>query len=482
MSFQSLAFFGFLAAALAVCLTAGRRSPRAGAAMLAAASAVFYLLGPGGWTVVLGGIACLLAGICVTACAIRRMARSGGRRRTMVLACVYHIAILVGFKYTEFLTGGAVEVGWAPLGLSFFTFQQLWLLKEVYTGEYVPAPGDSLLLYGLFFPTVTSGPILRPGIFFPQLREKGFLHPDWSDAAAGIYAICCGTIKKVLLADAFGTVVNNGWVHLEELSAPAAWLVILGYTLQLYFDFSGYCDIAAGVARLFGLRLPMNFDSPYRSASVTEFWKRWHITLTTFLRECLYFPLGGSRRGAIRTYCNILIVFLVSGFWHGAGWTFLVWGALHGLAQVVERVWGRGRDRLPFVLRWGLTFLFVNIAWVFFRAPDCTGALELLGRAVTGRLCKTGGLAAGGPFRRGDQRGADADSRLHALEKHPAGGAAVWGGDGRRPLAPEHHPSDGGLPAYALAGRGPHSADALVCAVLYRRHHLHLFQLLRRAV
>lgn len=132
MSFQSLAFFGFLAAALAVCLTAGRRSPRAGAAMLAAASAVFYLLGPGGWTVVLGGIACLLAGICVTACAIRRMARSGGRRRTMVLACVYHIAILVGFKYTEFLTGGAVEVGWAPLGLSFFTFQQLWLLKTNY--------------------------------------------------------------------------------------------------------------------------------------------------------------------------------------------------------------------------------------------------------------------------------------------------------------------------------------------------------------
>ena len=196
MSFQSLAFFGFLATALAVCLTAGRRSPRAGAAMLAAASAVFCLLGPGGWTVVLGGVACLLAGICVTAWAIRRMARSGGRRRTMVLACVYHIAILVGFKYTEFLTGGAVEVGWAPLGLSFFTFQQLWLLKEVYTGEYVPAPGDSLLLYGLFFPTVTSGPILRPGIFFPQLREKGFLHPDWSDAAAGIYAICCGTIKR----------------------------------------------------------------------------------------------------------------------------------------------------------------------------------------------------------------------------------------------------------------------------------------------
>ena len=187
MSFQSLAFFGFLAVALAVCLPVGRRSSGAGAALLTAASAVFYLLGPGGPAVVLGGLACLRRGICVTSWAIRRMARSGGsRRRTMVLACVYHIAVLVGFKYTEFLTGGAVEVGWAPLGLSFFTFQQLWLLKEVCTGEYVPAAGDSLLLYGLFFPTVTSGPILRPEGFFPQLRGESFLRPDWSDAAAGV--------------------------------------------------------------------------------------------------------------------------------------------------------------------------------------------------------------------------------------------------------------------------------------------------------
>ena len=387
MSFQSLGFLAFLMLALAVCLPAGRHSPRAGAALLTIASAVFYLLGPGGWTVVLGGLVCLLLGIAVTAWALRRMGRAGAdRRRTLALACVYHIAVLVGFKYAGFLTGGAVEVGWAPLGLSFFTFQQLWLLKEVCTGEYVPGPGDRLLLYGLFFPTVTSGPILRPDTFFPQLRGETFLHPDWSDAAAGVYAICCGTIKKVLLADAFGTVVNNGWAHLGELSAPAAWLVILGYTLQLYFDFSGYCDIAAGIARLLGLRLPVNFDSPYRSASVTEFWKRWHITLTTFLRECLYFPLGGSRRGTARTYLNILIIFLVSGLWHGAGWTFLVWGALHGLAQVLERAWGKRRDRLPLLLRWGLTVLFVNLAWVFFRAPDCAAALELLGRAVTGGL------------------------------------------------------------------------------------------------
>lgn len=389
MSFQSLGFLAFLAVTLAACLPVGRRSPRGGAALLTIASAVFYLLGPGGWTVVLGGLVCLLLGIAVTAWALRRMGRAGAdRRRTLALACVYHIAVLVGFKYAGFLTGGAVEVGWAPLGLSFFTFQQLWLLKEAYTGEYTPKLGDPLLLYGLFFPSVTSGPILRPDTFFPQLRGENFLRPDGADAAAGCYAICCGTIKKVLLADAFGTVVNNGWAHLGELSAPAAWLVILGYTFQLYFDFSGYCDIAAGVARLFGIRLPVNFDSPYRSASVTEFWKRWHITLTTFLRECLYFPLGGSRRGTARTYWNILIIFLVSGLWHGAGWTFLVWGALHGLAQILERAWGKCRDRLPLLLRWGLTFLFINIAWVFFRAPDCAGALELLGRAVTGGLAR----------------------------------------------------------------------------------------------
>ena len=359
MQVPSLSFLGFLLVTLVLCLSVGRGSRQAGRKVLALAGVVFTVLG-GGWS----GFAVLAAGTAATAAVLWCLERLDALPRRLAVC-----------KLT----------GWMPLGISFFTFQQLWLLKEAYTGQYRRSQGDSLLLYTFFFPTVTSGPILRPEEFFPQLRETS---PLPQDTAAGLYAIGLGLAKKVLLADAFGTVVNNGWVHLEELSAPAAWLVILGYTLQLYFDFSGYCDIAAGVARLFGLRLPMNFDSPYRSASVTEFWKRWHITLTTFLRECLYFPLGGSRRGTIRTYCNILIVFLVSGFWHGAGWTFLVWGALHGLAQVVERVWGRGRDRLPFVLRWGLTFLFVNIAWVFFRAPDCAGALELLGRAVTGGFAK----------------------------------------------------------------------------------------------
>lgn len=380
MTFQSLSFLTFLAVTAAACLTAGRRAPWCGRLLLTLACLVFYVMG--GW----GGFLVLAAGTAVTAAVLQRLCgeEERSRRRALVLGCCWHIAVLAAFKYTGFFTGGRVSVGWAPLGLSFFTFQQLWLLKEAYTRQYRPAQGDDLILYAFFFPTVTSGPILRPGAFFPQLREGRFLRPDWRDVSAGLYAICCGMVKKVLLADPLGVVAGNGWADPAALSAPAAWLVMLAYTLQLYLDFSGYCDIASGAARLLGLRLPVNFDSPYRALSVGEFWKRWHITLTAFLRECLYIPLGGSKRGTARTCLNILIVFLVSGFWHGAGWTFLVWGALHALAQIVERTWGPSRERLPKALRWALTFLFVNAAWVFFRAPSLSAAGQLLTAAVFG--------------------------------------------------------------------------------------------------
>ena len=383
MNFQSLSFLLFLTVTVCACLWAGRKDRRAGQNLLAAACILFCLLGERGRASLL----VLLAGITVSVAAGRYLTSGKteqGRKRVAALAALWHIAVLVAFKYTGFFTGGALSVGWVPIGLSFFTFQQLWLLKELYAGSYRPNTTEDLLLYGLFFPALTSGPILRPSAFFPQLRGEKFLCPDGQDMAAGLYAIAMGTVKKVLLADPLGVMVGNGWAAAADLTAPAAWLVILGYTLQLYLDFSGYCDIATGCARLLGLRLPVNFNSPYRSFSVTEFWKRWHITLTTFLRECLYFPLGGSRKGAVRTCLNILIVFLISGFWHGAGWTFILWGGLHGLAQIVERLWGEKRERLPKVLRWAGTFLFVNLAWVFFRAPDLASAGHVLSAAVCG--------------------------------------------------------------------------------------------------
>lgn len=380
MSFQSLSFLAFLTAAVLLCLWAGRKSQRAGLWVLTAASVIFCLLSPSG----MRGLAVLLLGCTVTWRAKGCFAQSPHRKAAFALACGYHIAVLAVFKYAGFLTGGAVSTGWVPIGLSFFTFQQLWLLKEWYTGESTPESGDSLVLYGVFFPTLTSGPILRPGSFFPQLRGEAFLHPRWQDVSAALYAICIGMGKKVLLADPLGKVVANGWAMGESLSAPGAWVVILAYTLELYLDFSGYCDIATGCARLLGIRLPINFNSPYRALSVGEFWKRWHITLTSFLRECLYFPLGGSRKGKSRAYLNILIVFLVSGLWHGAGWTFLLWGGLHGIAQIVERMWGNRRQCLPKALQWAMTFLFVNLAWVFFRAPSLASAMTLFSSAVSG--------------------------------------------------------------------------------------------------
>ena len=395
MNFQSFGFLAFLVITVSVCLGLARRDRNIAAECLTLASVVFYVIG-GGWSALL----VLAVGLAVSAAAVHYLSdfqvrptgdgpaayfrpRPPARRRwCLILAAAWHIGVLAVFKYTGFVTGGRFSLGWAPLGLSFFTFQQLWLLKEAYTGAFRPK-GKDLPLHAFFFPTVVSGPILKPQMFFPQLLGERFLHPDGHDFAAGLYAIASGMAKKVLLADSLGTVVDSGWSHLDQLSAPAAWLVILGYTLQLYFDFSGYCDIAAGSARLLGLRMPVNFDSPYRSLSITEFWKRWHITLTSFLRECLYFPLGGSRKGPGRACLNILIVFLVSGLWHGAGWTFLIWGGLHGLGQIIERVWGPERDKLPRALRWGLTFAFVNTAWVFFRAPGVSQALTLLRTAVT---------------------------------------------------------------------------------------------------
>ncbi len=398
MNFQSFGFLAFLLVTVILCLTIARRDRRAAAGGLTLACLFFYIAG-GGWAAFL----VLAAGLAVSAAAVRRLTtmrirvlagddgpsaygdpRTPGQRRLcLALAAAWHIGVLAVFKYAGFVTGGRLSLGWVPLGLSFFTFQQLWLLKEAYTGGFRLEEGDSLPLYAFFFPSVVSGPILKPQAFFPQLHGEKFLRPDGRDLAAALYAIASGMAKKVLLADNLGIVVDNGWARLDKLSAPGAWLVILGYTLQLYFDFSGYCDIAAGCARLFGLRLPVNFDSPYRSLSVGEFWKRWHITLTSFLRECLYFPLGGSKRGTGRAYLNILIVFLVSGLWHGAGWTFLIWGGLHGLGQIVERAWGKGREKLPKLLRWAASFAFVNAAWVFFRAPGVSQALALLRTAVT---------------------------------------------------------------------------------------------------
>lgn len=377
MGFQSIEFLAFLAAAALVCPALERRRAGLGRLALLALSIGRYLVQAGA-----GALAVLAVGTAVTLLALRRgrNARAG--------AAVWHIGVLLVLKYAAFFTGGAVQFAGNVPGLSFFTFAQLWMLKDA-----PDISGWELALHAWFFPTVTSGPIWKSDSFLAQVRGEGFLRPGAEDIAAGLYALSVGLAKKTLLADNLGRIVANGWAN--PVSAVEAWMVILAYTLQLYLDFSGYCDMASGAARLFGLRLPRNFDSPYRALSVAEFWKRWHITLTSFLRQCVYFPLGGSRGGQVKTCRNILLVFLISGLWHGAGWTFLIWGALHGLAQIAERLLGQRRDALPAAVRWVITFGFVNVAWVFFRAPSVSAALRLLRAAVTADFRLSPAIASG---------------------------------------------------------------------------------------
>ncbi len=379
MSFQSYAFLLFLA----VVLVGWRLIPSAGLRRLwlLAACLVFY-----GWSSP-AALALLAAEGLFTWLLGRALARARRKKLLLALGAVALLAVLARFKYAGFFLDGVNRLTGAglsaaalalPLGLSFFTFQQLFYLHDCYTGELDPlSPLDFALWLG-FFPTVSSGPITRPGELAVQLADPGRLGFDWNNFAPGLYAFSLGLFKKVILAQALAGGANNGFARAFQISSADAVLTILAYTFQLYFDFSGYCDMAWGIAKMLGIDLPRNFDAPYRAASVTEFWSRWHLTLTRFFRVCVYFPLGGSRKGLPRTCLNIMIIFLLSGLWHGAGWTFVLWGALHGGAMVVERLL-RGRVKLPRWLGWLLTFLFVNVAWVYFRAPSVAAANALLG-------------------------------------------------------------------------------------------------------
>lgn len=272
-----------------------------------------------------------------------------------------------------------------PVGISFFTFQQIAWLVDSYRGETKGCCFLDYLLFTVYFPKIAMGPILLQEEFIPQLHEGERHRPDSKNLAEGLMLLAAGLFKKVILAEFFAGPAGWGFAWIGALSSMDAFLVMLAYTFQLYLDFSGYCDMAVGISRMFNLSLPQNFDSPYKAMSPVDFWKRWHMTLTRFLRKYLYFPLGGSRRGKMRTYGNILIVFLVSGLWHGANWTFVVWGLLHGLAQAFTRAFHKQWERLHPAFQWLATFLFVNLTWVVFRADSLGQAKQFFGQ-----LCRLG--------------------------------------------------------------------------------------------
>lgn len=301
------------------------------------------------------------------------------RKIVLSLGIFLNVAVIFYFKYFNFFLenvnwifgAGFVEKNiLMPLGISFFTFQQISYLVDAYRGE---TKGYSFLNYALFvsfFPQLIAGPIVLHDEMIPQFEDKTRKKINHELFARGLWIFAIGLFKKVLIADTLGKAVDFGFGNVESIMGANAWIVMLCYTLQIYFDFSGYCDMAIGIANMLHMELPLNFNSPYKAVSVTEFWQRWHMTLTRFLRKYIYFPLGGSRAGYGRTLLNIMIVYLVSGFWHGAQWTFVLWGVVHGLLRVLEKVSWPVLERIPKVLRWAGTFLLVNLAWVLFRAES----------------------------------------------------------------------------------------------------------------
>ena len=315
-----------------------------------------------------------------TYCLGRAISRPGSRKKPLLATgVVLVVAVLFLFKYTGFFLAPWTDglPAWlAPLGLSFGSFQQLFYLRDCYHGEAGEVSPLDYACCLTLFATATCGPITRVGELVPQLRRPEPF--SWDGLAAGLYCFALGLFKKVLLAAIFTGGADYGFGLAGSLSPADSAVTILCYTLQIYFDFSGYCDMAWGMGRMMGLDLPVNFDSPYRAVSIQDFWGRWNITLSRFFRSCVYIPLGGNRRGMAVTCRNIMVIFLLSGLWHGAGWGFVIWGALHGVAMVVQRLWGK-RKFLPRPLCWLLTFLFVNFAWVFFRAATLDQALALLG-------------------------------------------------------------------------------------------------------
>lgn len=314
-------------------------------------------------------------------------------RLIVAVGVIANIALLGYFKYFNFLlenlnalTGGDFDYLdlVLPLGISYFTFQQISYLIEAGKGDCNDYSFLDYVLYVTFFPRLVAGPIVSHEELLPQFASGENKRLNTANVVMGLQLFAIGLFKKVIVADTFGKIVSYGYGHIPSLNSLEAILTILAYTIQIYYDFSGYSDMAVGVGYLFNIKLPINFNSPYKAKTIVDFWKRWHMTLTRFLTKYVYIPLGGNRKGTVRTYVNILIVFLVSGIWHGAGWTFIVWGLLHGIANGLCRMFSRTIEKIPSWISWFLNFLFLNLTWVVFRAESLNQAWQLLGRVTTG--------------------------------------------------------------------------------------------------
>jgi len=327
--------------------------------------------------------------------------QSRPRKMVLILGVTCNLALLAYFKYANFfveniniLMGGDIvfEDIILPLAISFFTFQQITYIVDTYRGEIKESNFLHYCLFVTFFPQLIAGPIVHHKEMMPQFLKNRLYKFKIKNLTIGLTIFLIGLFKKVVLADSVADSANSVFTAAEvgggQLTFFEAWGGVLAYSLQLYFDFSGYSDMAIGLARMFGIMLPINFFSPYRSVNIIEFWRRWHITLSRFLRDYVYIQIGGSRKGFLRRYLNVIITMLLGGFWHGAGWTFIMWGGLHGFYIVINHGWNwlksqfftapnNNKSAFGLFMGWFITFLSVSVAWVVFRAETMDGAIRV---------------------------------------------------------------------------------------------------------
>jgi alginate O-acetyltransferase complex protein AlgI len=375
MQFNSYIFI-LVCLPLTICLyyLAGKIKPIFAKIVLIAAGIAFYAR-CGYSMLILLGVSIVINYISALIIRKKREYRKG----LLILPVIINVGLLFYFKYYGFViqnlnalmgTNFVIRDILLPLGISFYTFQQVAYLAAVADDEITDTDPVDYLVYILYFPKFLMGPLAEPAEFISQVKDRTGKRPDAKNLAMGVKLFSAGLIKKTLFADTFATAV--AWIYSNIFTSTPmdCILLMLFYTFEIYFDFSGYSDMAIGISYMLGIELPINFDSPYKALSIRDFWKRWHISLTKFLTKYIYIPLGGSKKGRIITYLNIMIVFLVSGIWHGANWTFILWGILHGILLCIDRAMEDLEKKVPKPIRWFVTFFFINILWALFSSAS----------------------------------------------------------------------------------------------------------------